>query len=121
MKYLLFFFLILSASNANAVSDDWRGKDKQLHFWWATALGTGSVLALNMVNYEGNKTLVTSTLCLGVSTMKEVSDINSSGFDVHDLTYSALGCALGIYTTTTALSYWQPAPDAIGIIYKKRF
>lgn len=121
MKFLLFVFLMFSASTANAVSDDWRGKDKQLHFWWTTALGTGSVLALNMVNYEGSKTLVASTLCLGVSTMKEVSDINSTGFDVHDLTYSLLGCALGIYTTATAVSFWQPEEDAIGIIYKKRF
>lgn len=121
MKLLIFVFLMLSTSTANAVSDDWHGEDKQLHFWWTTALGAGSVLGLNMINYEGNKTLVASSLCLGVSTMKEVSDTNSSGFDVHDLTYSFLGCALGIYTTTTAVSFWQPEEDAIGIIYKKRF
>ncbi len=119
MKLALCFILLLYFPSAHA--SDWGEKDKQLHVAWSTMIGSGSYLGLGFINYSGNKLLVSSSLCLAIGTLKEVSDINSSGFDPKDLGFSAIGCAIGIYSVHSAISFWHPEEDTYGIQIKKVF
>ena len=97
--------------------------DKKLHAQYGAVIGAGTVLALNMIEYDGNRPLTATLACSSVGLLKELSDENRyGGFDSKDLAVTSLFCGLGAYGFNWALN-WNIKPTDGGAIinYKREF
>lgn len=95
--------------------------DKRLHAQYGAAIGAGSVLMLNMMDYDGDKPMTATALCTGVGFGKELYDeYDYGGFDSKDLAVTAAFCALSAYGFDWALNV-TPVEGGAMINYKYKW
>lgn len=81
-------------------------KDKVLHASYGTAIGAGSVTALNMMNYEGDRPLTASIVVVAAGLGKELYDeYDYGGFDYLDLLATVIPGVAASYGWHWSLNY----------------
>lgn len=88
MRALLMLVLALPAL---AAADEWTGSDKTLHFASSAIIGfaTGRTWPDDKLKAWG--------VAMIPGTLKELSDISTTGFSGKDMVVNALGAALGVH------------------------
>lgn len=115
--FLLFFFTFFTSKSQNDIGwmllpEKWIELDKQMHFTGGAFIGSMSYMvtlesslpetyALDSELYKKARRkskIVGILLTTLVATLKETSDINTTGFDLEDLGYSVAGGLISVYT-----------------------
>lgn len=99
--------LLLFTPVFNVDASEWTGYDKHLHLTYGAAIGGAGVVALNFMEYDGNRPLTSALACSFIAGVgKEIYDeIDYGGFDYKDAVVTATGCFVSSYLTHKFLNY----------------
>ncbi len=80
--------------------------DKKLHATYGVTIGAGTVTALNMINYPGNRPLAATAVVVAAGLGKELYDeYDYGGFDYKDLLATVIPGVAAAYGWNWALNY----------------